>query len=300
MPRGYSRRSNGVARTRTRQRAAADARRQLNFATVKVVKNTLARSLETKSAGYFLTATDMYHNQGHFVTGLLNTSQGDGSSPGYEEWPAAPACRIGNELHPLGIKFKFMMETEVQRPNCLFCIYIFRYKSGYASVVNDANFWCGEDGMDSTAIDRILDEPNTNSSLGLKVLKKMVVQHQPNYATSNGEVDSTITDDLVPAVEALVEAALPGGGAVVGAVSSVTDALSGLVAGGDDRICTTLRECYLPYSSKVKYPHWDQENTVPADWNIGVACLPYDANNTSTTDKIGRFGMTAKLMFKDP
>ena len=289
----WRRNGRGAAGVRSRQRAAASSRRSASLATVKYVRSAVARSLETKTAGYLLPVTDMYHNQGHYVTGLLNTRPGDGSNPGFgtpltDSHYEPPECRIGSEIMPLGMKLRFLMETEETRPNCVFHIYVFRYKSNMS--VTDPNFWCGEEGMNSTAIDRIIDEPNTQSSLGLKILKKLVVQHQPNYAVTSGLSDITehVDDALVPAVAALVEAAIPGAGELVAAVNSATETIQSLVdsAGSTNRICSTMREIWVPYTSKVKYPSYEDSNEIPSDWNLGVCCLPYDSNNTSTSSRL--------------
>lgn len=144
-----------------------------------LIKKVSLRQCETKTGGFQASGISLYHNQTYYKGGLLHSHQADGDPNGFGSGNMN-AERIGDEIVLRGMSFRFYHETAASRPNVVTKIFIFKHRSGQAP--SDANFWCGSNGLGSSMI-RLLDYPNTEK---INVLKTMTIQHQPNYANTDG------------------------------------------------------------------------------------------------------------------
>lgn len=156
--------------------------------TNKIKKVSLGLS-ETKSVSQYVNSVDMYHNQTHYVTNLLQSYQHLSAEPGM----SSLYNRIGNEVVARGIKIKLQLITSPQRPNQNARVIIFRYETNQAP--NDGNFWCGPYGAGSS-MNRMLDDPDTRN---VKVLRSLLVQNQNTLMdTTNNSVHNVYRDIWIP------------------------------------------------------------------------------------------------------
>jgi hypothetical protein len=211
----------------------------------------------------------MYHNKALFNLNLNGCGIGDEDTVGFQQVSGGSSistfnkCREGVSLRAMQLQIKFLMETEVDRPNVVFRYWIFEYNAMTADTVGEATFFCGTGGMNSVpvAMSRLIDDANPRTPMGIRVLRTGLIQHQPMYCDPAG--------------------------------------------GGLKRICTTTKFVNVPLNQKNTFLGTEATGSVtnyanlPIDHIYGVCIVAYDANDTLTTDKIGRVGMTSKVVFKE-
>ncbi len=174
------------------------------------MKNVQLKQCETRRSTKFVEGNNMTHNVSYYQQNFLKTSQGDSQAPGMS---TNTDNREGASIRARGIKFKFHYLTSEDRPNSLLQIYLFQYKAN--PTISDANFWRGTDGAGGN-MPRTVDMPNTNH---VRILGKIVVQNQNNYATSattNGTTDHNrvngrIVEKYIPLRDKLVTYERPDG-----------------------------------------------------------------------------------------
>lgn len=185
---GKPRRSSKRRYTRKPVRALPTSR-----ALVKMIKNVSLKNCETKTSGLYITNQAIRHGATYYFGNLLSTRQGVGDQSGYQQ-----GFRLGDEIIARGLSLKFHCSNPVEQPNVIWKIFVYRYKStNVGAALNDTTFWCGYDGSGS-AMARVVDTPNTEH---VKILKKMTIQHQPNYAITNNVTDhvgSTLKEIYIP------------------------------------------------------------------------------------------------------
>jgi len=226
--------------------------------------------MPTKYNSYWFSPRDMYHNLPEFKLNLNGMKIGDVDTVGFTDAgqggiTSFNSCREGPNIRAMRLDIKFLLETEVTRPNCIFRYWVFEYNPMTVDDINASTMFRGLGGMnqDTNALSRLLDDVNPRTPMGVKVLRTGVIQHQPNYAN--------------------------------------------VISGGSppQRICTTVKYVNIPLDHANRFlgtqatgsaPNAD---AVPIDRAYGACVVAYDANNTVTTDKIGRFGMTSSLVFKE-
>lgn len=145
-----------------------------------MMKNVALKNCETKKANIYLaTAVNLFHNLAYYATNLLATRQGLGNPEGMTE---GSRNRVGDEVIARGLKIKWFMQNEADRPNVMYRIIVFRYNTlaGTPGPITDNYFWCGTDGEGGN-MNRMLDRPNTER---VKVIKEILVKptNQANYS----------------------------------------------------------------------------------------------------------------------
>lgn len=160
----------------------------------KAIKTLSLKNSETKTSGYTTANIALYHNLNYYKGNLFATSQGLLDQTGF-----ATGNRIGDEVIARGMAIKFHLSCARLSPNCIFKVWVFRYRSTLA--LQDTNFWCGVDGAGGN-MDRVVDMPNTEK---IKILKTFTIQHQPNYCfvvdaggAYSEKVQSTLKQIYIP------------------------------------------------------------------------------------------------------
>lgn len=166
----YSKRRSRRAATTIQRYARGRSARRVPKTLARAIKNISLKNSETKTSGFTDANIALYHNLNYYKGNLLGTQQGLRDQTGF-----VLGNRVGDEVIARGLAIKFHLSCARMAPNCIFKVFVFRYRTG--TTLNDASFWCGVDGAGAN-MDRVVDMPNTEK---IKILKSFVIQHQPNY-----------------------------------------------------------------------------------------------------------------------
>lgn len=93
---------------------------------VSLIKKVSLKQSETKYSHISVENTNINHNAGYIITGLLNTTQGitdQGTGTSFN------AARIGDEVIARGISLKFWIANKLDRPNVMYRIFVFKYQA---------------------------------------------------------------------------------------------------------------------------------------------------------------------------
>ncbi len=120
----------------------------------RVARKSALQISETKFSGQTRENNNLNHNSTLYQGNLLKTTQGTQNPSGYNE---ANANRLGDKINAKGLKLKFWMANKVDRPNVMYKMYVFRYKTDQS--LADSNFWRGLNGNGAT-MNRMIDSVN--------------------------------------------------------------------------------------------------------------------------------------------
>lgn len=97
-----------------------------NNSLVALIKKVSLKKCETKHTHSINENVNLYHNVPDLNYNHLNTSiSGSDNNTGTSNF----ACRIGDEIVLRGLSYKFWFANKLDRPNVMYKIVIFRYKS---------------------------------------------------------------------------------------------------------------------------------------------------------------------------
>jgi len=94
---------------------------------VSLIKKISLKPVETKHTHKIDENGNLNHNDPVINLNHLNTSQ---STADNNTGTSNFACRVGDEVIARGISYKFWFANKLDRPNVMYKIIIFRYKSG--------------------------------------------------------------------------------------------------------------------------------------------------------------------------
>ncbi|WP_445775547.1 hypothetical protein [Shewanella sp.] len=145
-----------------------------------MMKNVALKNCETKKSSLYTgSSVALFHNLAYYADNLQRTNQGLSDPEGFSQ---ATRNRIGDEVIARGLKIKWFMENEADRPNVMWKIIVFRYNTLEAATtpLTDPYFWRGTDGVGGN-MNRMLDAPNPER---VKVIKEILIKptNQANYS----------------------------------------------------------------------------------------------------------------------
>ena len=95
---------------------------------VNLIKSVSLKNSETKHTHQIIENVQLYHNVPVSVTtSLLFTDQGISDTASGTQ---AFSMRIGDEICPRGIALKFWIANKLDRPDVIYRIIVFKYRSG--------------------------------------------------------------------------------------------------------------------------------------------------------------------------
>jgi len=98
-----------------------------NKSLVALIKKVSLKPVETKHTHNIVENINLNHNAPYMVGTLLNTTTSVlDNNTGAQNY----ACRVGDEVIARGISFKIWFANKLDRPNVMYKIIIFEYKSG--------------------------------------------------------------------------------------------------------------------------------------------------------------------------
>ena len=144
---------------------------------VKLIKNVALSQVESKRKSEYSEGLQLLHNQTHYVTRVMATSQGITNPSGADNIVGA---RIGNEIIAKGFSLKLYLESLNSYGSTHFKVVVFKYPTRVLQGVgvNDALLWQGAQGMGGNNILRIIDTIATNR---VKVLKQVILRPRQFY-----------------------------------------------------------------------------------------------------------------------
>ncbi len=110
------------------------AKRRLNAMLTKkqqkgvkaIARGVLRGAMETKTVGKSAENVQLFHNKPLYQGGLLATSQGV-QDPNNQSGNAA---RIGDEVLLRNVNIRFWLSNKLDRPNCMYKLFLFWYTEG--------------------------------------------------------------------------------------------------------------------------------------------------------------------------
>ncbi len=100
---------------------------------VKAITRSVVRGLmETKTVGKSQENVQLFHNKPLYQGGLLATTQGT-ADPDNQSTNAA---RIGDEILLRNVNVRFWLSNKLDRPNCMYKLFLFWYTEG--ATIDDA------------------------------------------------------------------------------------------------------------------------------------------------------------------
>lgn len=138
-----------------------------------MVKRVVLSLSETKKANQYSENIQMFHDITNYKSNLLSTTQGTRDPEGFSQMTTN---RVGDEVVAKGIKIRLWLSSKADRPNVMYHVYVFRYRSELS--LADTVFWRGQDGLGSN-MNRMVDAPNPER---IKVIKKLHVSPGPMFS----------------------------------------------------------------------------------------------------------------------
>lgn len=169
-------RSNYATSRKVKNRVAINRAR--SRALTRKIKAVSLSQAETKVARAFQETIELFHNQTHYIGGMLFTRGSFSNDMGYSEGMYG---RLGNEIVGKGIKLKFVFNNAQTRPAVMFKVYVFWYNT--SEVLADSLFWNGQNGAGSFMY-RPLDSVCSNR---VKLIKSFTIQGLRDYAEEGEE-----------------------------------------------------------------------------------------------------------------
>ena len=177
MPRKYSGPLQAGKRTAMvpRRPRRPPARKQ---SIVKLIKTVALSQCESKRKSEYSEGLNLIHNQTHYVTRIMATTQGITNPSGADN--IIPAARIGNEIIAKGFSLKLYLESINSYGSTHYKVIVFKYPTRVMQSVgvNDALLWQGANGVGGNNILRIIDTIATNR---VKVLKQTILRPHQFY-----------------------------------------------------------------------------------------------------------------------
>lgn len=249
----------------------------------------------------------LHHNQTRYMRGMLNSVIATSPTDGGVGWGElkggtgheisdlsfnleSKAIRSSDKIYVQGIELNFMYQPTPSAPDGQVKIYIVKYKTMFNGSLDDGTFWSGKEGAKKVTSDntlatssechRLLDVPNPNSPLDVKVLKTLVLHprgtnlynHLPNGAHTG---DTTIK------------------------------------AGGQ----AVYQKCYIPLNQSMNFVEdmfdtntakvaavagSDSKTQVPEDWNLAIVAVGCDGQLPASLSRdVGHLTCTQRVLFKD-
>lgn len=143
----------------------------------KIAKNVQLNLCENKKSTQYRQAgitPNLNHNTTFYVKNLLKTTQGPQNPEGINQ---NTLNRVGDEVIARSLKLKFHIANVATRPNVMYKIIVFKYRSEFTA--SDANFWSGSAGLGAQT-NRMLDFVRSDK---IKVLgqKMLATYPSPSY-----------------------------------------------------------------------------------------------------------------------
>lgn len=145
------------------------------------IKKISLKQCETKQSNqYTATLQQLFHDRTYYAGQLLATTQGFTQGGGLAQ---ATNNRVGNKVTAVGLKLRIYIENQLDRPNVMYRIIIFKYNTllyaGTASI-QDNEFWEGPSGGGALT-NRMLGKVRTKN---IFVIKSRVIKptYQANYS----------------------------------------------------------------------------------------------------------------------
>jgi len=98
-----------------------------NKSLVALIKKVSLKPVETKSTHHIDENIQLYHNVPYIIYDNLNTTQ---SITDTDTTVSNFACRVGDEVIARGLSYKFWFANKLDRPNVMYKITFFKYRSG--------------------------------------------------------------------------------------------------------------------------------------------------------------------------
>lgn len=139
----------------------------------RLIKRVSLSLGETKKSNQYSENIQLFHNVTNFKSNLLSTTQGTRDPEGFSQMTTN---RVGDEVVARGIKIRLWLSNKADRPNVMYHIFVFRYRSELT--LSDGMFWRGQDGLGSN-MNRMVDQPNPER---IKVIRHLKVHSTTLFA----------------------------------------------------------------------------------------------------------------------
>jgi len=115
-----------IVKRRTYKKKSGMITKKSKQSLVKLIKSVSLKACETKHTHSIVENTNLFHNVPLLDVAALNTSQSvNDDNTGTQNL----AARIGDEVVARGISYKFWFANKIDRPNVMYKIVFFKYKS---------------------------------------------------------------------------------------------------------------------------------------------------------------------------
>jgi hypothetical protein len=112
----------GFVRRRPRPKLSKPKAREV----AKIARKVMRSNMETKTVGKSTENEQLFHNKPLYQGGLLATAQGTGD-PNNQ---ANANARIGDEILLRNVNVRFWLSNKLDRPNCMYKLFLFWYTEG--------------------------------------------------------------------------------------------------------------------------------------------------------------------------
>jgi len=145
----------------------------------KIAKKTIIKTAEKKHFGFYVENNQLFHNKVSYLDNWLECKQGTADPD--DTTLTTRTVRIGDEFLLHNINIRFWLSNKLDRPNCMYKIYLFWYDSNVA--INDAVCFF-------TQKNKMLDRYNNES---ISVIDSKTVFSGASYAQTDHEHSYLVT-----------------------------------------------------------------------------------------------------------